>query len=159
MTEMRDDVLQVVSHLNAAMANVRLYAADHPQVVRYLKRAHGTISALLERREELTLITVDDDLVVDHKALDADSPHLNHFVRVLKQGAVERVTFTREATLEELARLVKDLAATDNDTVRSSNGILLGKVRVVDHSDLEQQVELLPEEVKQRLHGDRKSVV
>lgn len=151
MIEMQDEVVQVVSHLNAAMSNVRLYAANHPQVVRYIDLAHGTLQALLEQREELTLITVDDDLVVDHQTINAKSPQLNQFVRILKQSAVERITFTREATLAELAQLVKDLMAPDGDIVRSTKGILLGKVRVVNHSDLESQVELLPEDVKLRL--------
>jgi HD-GYP domain-containing protein (c-di-GMP phosphodiesterase class II) len=151
MIEMQNEVVQVVSHLNAAMSNIRLYTANHPQVVRYIDLAHGALQALLEQREELTLITVDDDLVVDHQTINAKSPQLNHFVRILKQSAVERITFTREATLAELAQLVKELMASDKDFVHSTEGILLGKVRVVDHSDLESQVELLPEEVKQRL--------
>ncbi|MGD9008357.1 MAG: HD domain-containing protein [Desulfobacteraceae bacterium] len=151
MIEMQNEVVQVVSHLNAAMSNIRLYTANHPQVVRYIDLAHGALQALLEQREELTLITVDDDLVVDHQTINAKSPQLNQFVRILKQSAVERITFTREASLAELAQLVKELVASDRDVVRSTEGILLGKVRVVDHSDLVSQVELLPEEVKQRL--------
>ncbi len=151
MTAMQNEIVQVVSHLNAAMANVRLYAADHPQVVRYIERAHGTLHALLKQREELTLITVDDDLVVDHQTLNAKTPHLSQFVRILKKSAVERITFSRRATVDELAQLVKDLMSPDGDVVRSTEGIMLGKVHVVDHSDLVSQVELLPEEVKQRL--------
>jgi HD-GYP domain-containing protein (c-di-GMP phosphodiesterase class II) len=151
MIKMQNEVVQVVSHLNAAMANVRLYTADHPQVVRYIDLAHGALQALLEQREELTLITVDDDLVVDRQPITTKSPHLNQFVRILKQSAVERITFTREATRAELAQLVKELMASDRDIVRSTEGILLGKVRVSDHSDLESQVESLPEDVKQRL--------
>ena len=151
MKEMQNKVVQVVSHLNAAMSNVRLYSANHPQVVRYIDLAHGALQALLEQREELTLITVDDDLIVDHQTINAKSPHLNQFVRILKQSAVERITFTREATLTELSQLVKDLMAPDRDTVRSTEGILLGKVRVVDPSDLESQVDLLSEDARQRL--------
>jgi HD-GYP domain-containing protein (c-di-GMP phosphodiesterase class II) len=151
MIEVQNEVVQVVSHLNAAMSNIRLYSANHPQVVRYIDLAHGALQALLEQREELTLITVDDDLVVDHQTIGAKSPHLNHFIGVLKKNAVERITFTREATLVELAQLVKELMAPDRDIVRSTAGILLGKVRVVDHSDDESQVETLPEEVKDRL--------
>lgn len=151
MIEMQNEVVQVVSHLNAAMSNVRLYAANHPQVLRYIDLAHGALQALLEQREELTLITVDDDLVVDHQTINAKSPHLNQFVRILKQSAVERITFTRDATLTEMAQLVKDLMAPDRDIVRSTEGILLGKVRVVEHPDFESQVELLSEDAKQRL--------
>jgi HD-GYP domain-containing protein (c-di-GMP phosphodiesterase class II) len=151
MIEMQNEVVQVVSHLNTAMSNIRLYSANHPQVMRYVDLAHGALQAFLEQREELTLITVDDDLVVDHQTIDAKSPHLNHFVGILKKNAVERITFTREASLAELAQLVKELMAPDRDIVRSTEGVLLGKVRVVDHSDHESQVELLPEEVKDRL--------
>jgi HD-GYP domain-containing protein (c-di-GMP phosphodiesterase class II) len=151
MVEMQNDILEVVSHLNAAMANVRLYSEDHPQVVRYLERAHQTLLSLLDHRDELTLLTVDDDLVVDHKSLSATTPHLHQFVRMLKQCAVERITFTREVAQDELAQLIKDLVATDQDVVRSSKGIKLGKVRVMDQSELDSQVEMLPLEVKQRL--------
>lgn len=151
MIKMQTEVVQMLSHLNAAMSNIRLYTANHPQVVRYIDLAHGVLQTLLEQREELTLITVDDDLVVDHQTINTKSVHLNQFVRILKQSAVERITFTREATLAELAQLIKDLMASDKDIVRSTDGILLGKVRVVNHSDLESQVELLPEDVKQRL--------
>ena len=134
---MQKDILEVVSHLNAAMANVRLYSEDHPQVVRYLERAHQTLLSLLDHRAELTLLTVDDDLVVDHKSLNATTPHLHQFIRLLKHCAVERITFTREVTQDELAQLIKDLVATDQDVVRSSKGIKLGKVRVMDQSDLD----------------------
>ena len=151
MVEMQKEILEVVSHLNAAMANVRLYSGDHPQVVRYLERAHQTLLSVLDHRAELTLITVDDDLVVDHKSLSATTPHLHQFVRMLRQCAVERITFTSEVTQDELAQLIKDLVATDQDVVRSSKGIRLGKVRVMDQSDLDSQVEMMPLEVKQRL--------
>lgn len=151
MVEMQHEIVQVISHLNAAMANVRLYAADHPQVVRYLERAHDALMTLLDHREELTLIVVDDDLVVDHQTLNVKTPHLHQFVRTMKQCAVERVTFIREATLTELAQLINDLAATDQDTVRSTRGILLGKVRVADASDLESPADMLPEDIKERL--------
>jgi HD-GYP domain-containing protein (c-di-GMP phosphodiesterase class II) len=151
MVEMHHEIVQVISHLNAAMANVRLYSEDHPQVVRYLERAHDALMALLDHREELTLIVVDDDLVVDHQTLNAKTPHLHQFVQMLKQCAVERVTFTREATLAQLAQLINDLAATDQDTVRSTRGIMLGKVRVADASDPESPVDILPEDVKERL--------
>lgn len=120
----------VITHLNAAISNARLYSAAHPQVRRYLERAYAELSQVLRARAELTFIIVDNDLVVDNQPMVSKTPHVAQFVQLLTRGAVERLTFSAGVTLEELTQLVGDLATDDQTAVRSTPGITLGKVQV-----------------------------
>ena len=123
------EILQMVTCLNGAVSNTRLYAADHPQVARYLERAHGQLRQVLASQRDITFLIVDDDVVVDNQALTSKTAHLTQFVQMLKQCAIERLTFSQDVTLEELVQLVGDLASTDQEVVHSTPGIRLGKVR------------------------------
>jgi HD-GYP domain-containing protein (c-di-GMP phosphodiesterase class II) len=135
--KLESEILQVVTCLNGAVSNTRLYAADHPQVARYLERAHGQLRQVLVSQSDITFLIVDDDVVVNNQAVASKTPHLTQFVQMLKQSAVERLTFSPGVTLEEL--------------VRSTPGITLGKVRVkVKPASGRPEVVLTPE-TKQRL--------
>ena len=127
---MEKEILQLVTCLNGAVANTRLYQADHPQVVRYLQRAYEQLRQVLEVQPEITFLIVDDELVVDHQVLTAKSPYVNQFVHLLKQSAIERLTFTDQIAFNELAQLVGDIASSDQKVVRSTTGIKLGKIRL-----------------------------
>ena len=70
-------MLQVVAGLNAAVSNTRLYAADHPQVVRHLKQTHGRLRQVLQAQPDLTFLIVDDDVVVDNHVLSTTTPQMD----------------------------------------------------------------------------------
>jgi HD-GYP domain-containing protein (c-di-GMP phosphodiesterase class II) len=123
-------ILGVVAYLNAAISNARLYAADHPQVRRYLERSYTELARCLRAKSEITFLNVDQDLVVDNQPLAASSTHVTQFVQMLARGAVERITFFANLKIEELAQLVADLSADGQPTVRSTPHIQLGKVQV-----------------------------
>ena len=141
----------VVAGLNAAVSNTRLYAADHPQVVRYLEQTHERLQQVMDAQPDLTFLIVDDDVVVDNHALTSTTPQLEQFVILLKQSAVERITFTRDVSMDGLTQLVMDLAGTGEEVVRSTPGITLGKVKVLSEEELEAQKMMLAPELKQRL--------
>jgi HD-GYP domain-containing protein (c-di-GMP phosphodiesterase class II) len=144
-------MLQVVASLNAAIANTRLYAADHPQVIRYLERTYDQLKAVFKERPQLTFLIVDDDVVVDNQVLTSATPQLDQFVALLKQCAIERITLTREVSIEGLYQLMMDLAATSQEVVRSAPGITLGKVKVLSEKELEAQREMFKPEIKDKL--------
>ncbi|MGD9247795.1 MAG: HD domain-containing protein [Desulfobacteraceae bacterium] len=152
------DILQVVSYLNAAVSNTRLYAADHPQVARYLKRAHHQLQAVLQTKPNLTFLIVDDDLVVDNHVLTSTTPQLDQFVALLSQCAVQRITFGRQVSVGGLLQLVQDLSTAGAEAVRSTPGITLGKVKVLSEMDLDSQRASLTPELQEKLaalEGDR----
>jgi HD-GYP domain-containing protein (c-di-GMP phosphodiesterase class II) len=146
-----NDMLQVVAGLNAAVSNTRLYAADHPQVVRHLEQTHGRLQQVMKTQSDLTFLIVDDDVVVDNHAMTATTPQLDQFVTLLKQCAVERISFSQEVSMEGLTQLVMDLAGTGEKGVRSTPGITLGKVKVLSREEIEARKMMLSPELKERL--------
>jgi hypothetical protein len=76
---------------------------------------------------------------------------LEQFVALLKQCAIERITLSREVSIEGLSQLMMDLAATNQEVVRSAPGITLGKVKVLSEKELEAQREMFKPEIKDQL--------
>ena len=146
-------MLQVATCLNGAVSNTRLYAADHPQVLRYLERAYNQLQGVLKTQATLTFLVVDDEVIIDNRAVTARTPQLEQFVQLLKQGAIERLTFSSGLTIQELTQLVGDLASTHNEVVRSTPAIKLGKVVVQPVSGTEQSDAALSLESRQRLEA------
>lgn len=149
--ERQSQIIRLVASLNAAISNTRLYAADHPQVVDNLARTHEALIALLGQQPELTFILVDDDILVDQHNMTGQTPQLDQLVQWLKQAAIERVTFSEQVTMDGLALFVSELAGEEQDVVHSSEGLVLGKVKMQDLQVLEKQAENFSAETQQRL--------
>lgn len=141
----------MIAHLNAAVSNNRLYAPNHPQVLRNLEVAHGELMALLRQQPEMTLIVVDDEVLVNQHTITGRTPQLDQFAQWLNQAAIERITFSAQLTLDELARFVSELADAGQGVVHSTGGIRLGKVQVQTDQTLDGQVKAFSPEIKQRL--------
>ena len=142
------ELIQVIAQINAAVANKRLYAAGHPQVVRYLQRAHDALARVLAASKDLTFIIVDDEVVVGNQSLTSNSPHLRQFAEMLSGNAIERITFTPGVTLAELSALAEDLAIPDQAVVHSSAGIRLGRI---DRTDRASKLAVLSPEARQKM--------
>jgi HD-GYP domain-containing protein (c-di-GMP phosphodiesterase class II) len=124
------EIIRAIACLNSAISNMRLYNEDHPQVSRFLNRAYLELKHILRLRSNLTVILVDDELVVDQRPLTAASLQISQFARVMKKNNVERITFSAEVTDKELAQLASEITDIEGATVRSTPGITLGKVRI-----------------------------
>ena len=142
------ELLQMIACINAAVANERLYAADHPQVLRNLQRAYENLGRVLSAEKDLTFIIVDDDVVVNNQSLPAKSPHVHQFARMLSESAIERITFNPQVTLAELTGLAEDLASKDKTVVPSRPGITLGKI---DTSARTSKLAALTPEARQKM--------
>lgn len=149
--ETQPQIVKMVAYLNAAISNTRLYAADHPQVMDNLVRTHEALITLLGQQPELTIILVDDDILVDQQNLTGLTPQLDQLAQWLKQAAIERVTFSEQITPDGLALFVSELAGVEQHVVHSSDGIVLGKVKMQDIQALEKQAESFSAETQQRL--------
>jgi HD-GYP domain-containing protein (c-di-GMP phosphodiesterase class II) len=149
--EKQKNILQMLTFFNAAVSNTRLYAADHPQVARYLQKTSRQIQKILESQPNLTFLIVDDDLVADNHALTSNTPQLEQFVALLRRCAVERMTFSREVSVDGLLQLVEDLSAAGVKAVHSAPGITLGKLKVPSETELEAQREYMTPEIQDKL--------
>ena len=123
------EMVKTVACLNAAVANLRLYAADHPQVNRYLTYAYQELQQALSGRQQISIMVVDDRLVVDRRPVGVETPHMTQFVEILNRKGVESITFLNGVTRDQINRLAGDLAAADAAPVRATPDIALGRVQ------------------------------
>jgi HD-GYP domain-containing protein (c-di-GMP phosphodiesterase class II) len=153
LSDLENEILQVVTCINGAASNTRLYAADHPQVQRYLERVFDQLQKVLQIQSMLTFLVVEDEVIIDNRAVTGRTPQLEQFVQLLKQSAIERLTFTSGVTIQELTQLVGDLASTGREVVRSTPAIKLGKVVVQPTTGADSPEAALSPESRQRLEA------
>jgi HD-GYP domain-containing protein (c-di-GMP phosphodiesterase class II) len=123
---------RVISQLTAAVTNTSLYSPTHPQVAQYIEKAYGVLIDMLQRKPEITVLLIGNDLIADNRQLVSTgaASYVSNFTRIMKKKAVERMTFTSGLTKSELQSLIKDLASPDAVSVRSTQSVKLGKVEL-----------------------------
>lgn len=128
--DFHEDISLVVAQLTAAVTNTTLYSPTHPQVAEYVDKAYSVLRNLLDIKPEITLMLVGDDLVADERPLAPGSSYVANFVRAMRRKSFERLTFLACVSKLELQNLIRDLAATDAVSVKSSACIKLGRVEL-----------------------------
>lgn len=128
-----------IRHLLSATANASLYGMAHPQVARLSSQAFSSIDAILQSRAEITLLVVENELVIDGQPQDL-SLFLGRFTQILKARGVGTLTLQAGVTKHEINALIGGLAKQTGDGgqgVVSSEHIRLGTVdiQVSDSAD------------------------
>jgi HD-GYP domain-containing protein (c-di-GMP phosphodiesterase class II) len=142
----------VVANLSGAITSMRLYPDDHPQVQKYLETAHFELTKYLLDKDESTILLVNDRVVCDQKPLPDMGPHAVQFIRTLREGAIERVTFVSGVTKEDLRGFLRELIGTDQGSVRGRDHIRLGKLDIrVDFGDVAALEASLTEEQQEKI--------
>jgi len=121
---------QVIAQLTTAATNTILYSPTHPQVAKYVDKAYSMLRDLLQIKPEITILLIDNDLVADNRPLAAGNAFVANFVRLMRKKAFERLSFLSDISKSELEGFIKDLAATDAVSMKSSAAIKLGKVEL-----------------------------
>jgi HD-GYP domain-containing protein (c-di-GMP phosphodiesterase class II) len=128
--EVYDELAKVVAQLTAAVTNIGLYSASHPQVGQYVDKTHAVLAGLLQVSPEVTIMLVGNDLVAAGRPLPADSAYVTNFIRILRRKSIERVTFMAGLSRAELQGFIQDLAAADAASIKTTGFIKLGKVEL-----------------------------
>jgi HD-GYP domain-containing protein (c-di-GMP phosphodiesterase class II) len=128
--DIHEEMSKVVAQLNAAVTNIGLYSANHPQVGQYVEKTHNLLAGLLQYRPEVTVMLVGDDLVAEGRPLPLDSGYVANFIRILRRKSVERVTFVAGLPRTELQGFISDLAMPDAASIKTTDCIKLGKVEL-----------------------------
>lgn len=99
---------RLIVHLSAAIHTRALYDPDHPQVRRTIDRVIESVVATCQERKlpEVTFLVVNEDLVVDQRALRRGGPYQRSFVQALRQRGVERLTLARGLEAPECEQFV-----------------------------------------------------
>ncbi len=128
--EVHEELAKVVAQLTAAVTNIGLYSAGHPQVGQYVDKTHAVLAGLLQATPEATIMLVGNDLVAGGRPLPADSAYVANFTRILRRKSVERVTFMVGLPRAELQGFIQDLATPDAASIKTTGFIKLGKVEL-----------------------------
>ncbi len=139
--DIHEGLSRVIAQLTAAVVNTSLYSQNHPQVAQYVEKAHFVLAEILQKKPEITLLLIGNDLIADNRQLVAtgSASYVTNFIRILKKRAIERITFSEGLPKEELQRLIQGLASSDTLSIRSTSFIKLGKVELRINKPGEQQ--------------------
>jgi len=151
-SENHEKISKVISLINAAVSNIRLYSSQHPQANRYLEDAYDELSVYLLDKPLVTIMLVDDQMVVDNAPMNKNGIRVDQFIRILRDNAVEHISFESGISRQEFDSFVKRLADSESDTINSSSHLKLGRLqRRVNENTAEQVEPTLSEDEKQYL--------
>ena len=125
-------ILDFIRHLLSATANAALYGMEHPQVLHLSSQAFASIGAILESRQDFTLLIVENELVIDGHPQDL-SLFLSRFAQILKSRGIGTIKLMAGITKQEVVALIGGLARQLDDGAQgtaSSDHIRLGKVDI-----------------------------
>ena len=151
-TDLKDHqkIGKLISNINAAVTNIRLYSTKHPQANRYLEDAYGDLSRYLLDKPQTTIMLIDDQLVVDNAPLKTNGSRVDQFARILRENDIEHITFKSGLSKQNFYLLVKRLANPDGEVIKSSEFLRLGSVKLhVDEKSVGKEVMDLSEDEKE----------
>ncbi|RZB33374.1 MAG: hypothetical protein SRB1_01171 [Desulfobacteraceae bacterium Eth-SRB1] len=147
-----EQIEKVISNINAAVTNMRLYSTKHPKINRYLEDAYGELYRLFLDKSLTTIMLIDDQMVVDNVPLKNRGSRGDQFARILKENAIEHITFKSGVSKQDFYFLVKQLANPEGETIKSSEYLKLGKVELrVDEKTVTQEDITLSDDEKEHL--------
>jgi putative nucleotidyltransferase with HDIG domain len=105
--QLSDDLLR---RFGAALRGTQLYSREHPIVTRNLELL-GELLKLLHASDATVVIgLLGDELIVGDQPMSKTSSSMGELIRRLKATGVERITFTRGVTIDEVRAFVGKFA-------------------------------------------------
>jgi HD-GYP domain-containing protein (c-di-GMP phosphodiesterase class II) len=134
MTERSDRehaLRELLGELSAAITAISLYGGSHPRSGEAITRLSRRLEALLSRVDEkLAIVAIGDELFVDGRPFTRLSRHAPSLVRRFARVEIEHLSFLPGVQEAELRQFLGELAAGDDEPVRSRPHVLVGKVAV-----------------------------
>jgi putative nucleotidyltransferase with HDIG domain len=101
---------ELVRRLAAGLRSAELYAPQHPLVERSVAALASACSAHLQNGATVIVGFIGDDVVVNDTRLGKGSASLTGFVRGLRDREIEKITFHRGVTAEDIRMFLQVLA-------------------------------------------------
>jgi len=133
---------EVVRRLAAAMRGAELYAPGHPLVLRSVDTLAQAAIQSLQTSPSVVVGFIGDEVVVNSVRLARGSAALVGFGRDLREREIEKITFTRGLTRDDVRALISALAErkspipiADRLDTQGVRNITLGKVVIEEPPD------------------------
>ena len=107
----------------SALRGTQLYAADHPLIVRNLEALLDALEQLLKKDDMVAIGVVGGALVVCDTPLPKATATLGELLRRLKTVGIERVTFARGLTVDELGSFIRAVADLTHQTAQRADAL------------------------------------
>lgn len=115
---------EFMRRLAAALRSAQLYAPSHPLVRRALDALYEALTQLLTDQASIAIGIVGTEIVVGEQPLPkAASESMGEMIRRLKQLGIERISFERGVTAEELATLAMTIAHPERRPGEEAPGV------------------------------------
>lgn len=118
---------RLVVDLGAAFQQRAVYAAGHPQVQRAFRRALDSFAAWCghESTNEVSLLTLEGQLLVDRRAIPEDSPWARGILQTFRRYEIGGLTLLTGLDAEELGRFFDSCQSAEGATATAH--ILVGR--------------------------------
>jgi HD-GYP domain-containing protein (c-di-GMP phosphodiesterase class II) len=123
-------VERLIAQIAGALTTNALYPPAHPAVGSALTQLlESVVAACDERRQNaLTLLRLDDEIVVDGRPLLSGALYFQPFIRALRRSDIARLTLARGVELDECRALVDALASGRRP--QSTRHVVVGQVDI-----------------------------
>jgi len=123
-------VERLVQCVVSAVNNRALYPSAHPRTTEAVAQLVHLLEAVLAERKQpsITMVAVEDDLVVDQRPLAQGNLSVRGFVHALRRLGVEGLTLLRGLTAEETMQFLESLA--ERSAAVSTDHIQVGWLRL-----------------------------
>jgi len=133
------NVEDLVRRLAAALRAAELYAPQHPLVQRSATALTGALTTYLTEASIVVVGLIGDDVVVNDTRLGKGSASLTGFVRGLRDREIEKITFHRGITADEIRTFLNEVAdrrarapLADRLAARGVRRAAIGKLSIED---------------------------
>ena len=133
--EFQKMISKVVTQFTAAVQNAGIYPNDHPQVLSYIRETHRLLEELFRVKRAITLLLIGDSLMVDRRPLPISGACEKAFVQILRDNSIERVSFNKGLSLDQLNEFIRKLSSASVSAMRAVRYIKFGKLETRDNDD------------------------
>lgn len=123
-------ISRIITRLTVAIQNAGMYPDDHPQVISHTKEAFALLNLLLKDLREVTVLLVDEYIIVDNKPLLIPGFYEAAFITFMKKNCVEWISFLNGLPFAQFEELIRSFASSGSSFMNSTRYIKLGKIKL-----------------------------
>ena len=123
--QLSDDLLR---RFGAVLRGVQLYSPTHPIVTRNLDALAEALKTLHAHDATVVIGLLGDELIVGDQPMSKTSSSMGELIRRLKSLGIERISFAREVTADEIRTFVDKFGEVEKTLGRSTQNDLAGQL-------------------------------
>jgi putative nucleotidyltransferase with HDIG domain len=123
--QLSDDLLR---RFGAVLRGVQLYSPTHPIVTRNLDALAEALKTLHAHDETVVIGLLGDELIVGDQPMSKTSSSMGELIRRLKSLGIERISFAREVTADDIRTFVDKFGEIEKTLARTAQDDLAGQL-------------------------------